>query len=123
MKVKDLIGKIGILNAYIEREGTNKTYYHDFVDVVIHLITYVDGEQLEKEVWSSNGEMIGNGCAGTAIFNEEDGCNYDPVPQKIKDYTVIRIDFDCVLDNSIRETSFGNKYRQKTCKLIINVKK
>ena len=39
MKVKDLIGKIGFLDAYIQNEGTNKSYYHDYVDVVIHLIT------------------------------------------------------------------------------------
>lgn len=123
MKVKDLIGKIGFLDAYIQNEGTNKSYYHDYVDVVIHLITEIDGEQFEKNIWSSNGDKIGNGCSGTAIFNEENGCNDDSVPQKIKEYNVINIDFECVLDNSISETSFGNKYRQKTCILKINVKK
>ena len=122
MKVKDLIGKIGFLDAYIESEGTNQSYYHDYVDVVIHLITEVDGEQFEKDVWSSNGGKFGNGCSGINIFNEEEGCYSDPVPKKIKNYTVINIDFLCVLDDSIGETSFGNEYRQKTCTLTINVK-
>jgi hypothetical protein len=129
MKVKDLIGKIGFLDAYIESEGTNQSYYHDYVDVVIHLITEVDGEQFEKDVWSSNGVKFGNQsswpklCIGTAIFNEEEGCNNRrEISDKIKNYEVINFDFVCVLDNSISSTSFGNKYRQKTCTLTINVK-
>ena len=79
-------------------------------------------EQFEKDVWSSNGGKIGNGCSGITIFNEEEGNYSDPVPKKIKDYTVINIDFKCVLDKSKGETSFGNEYRQKTCTLTINVK-
>jgi hypothetical protein len=122
MKVKDLIGKIGLLDAYIENEGTNKSWYHDYGDVVIHLITELDGEQFEKDVWSSNGFKIGNGCSGISIFNEEERCNSSPVPPKIKEYTVIKINFECTLHNSIGQTSFGNNYRQKYCKLKIDVK-
>ena len=123
MLVKDLIGKIGNFDAYIESEGTNQSYYHDYFDDVIHLITEVDGEQFEKDVWASNGgKRGGNLCVGIDYFNEVENCDYDPPSKKIKNYTVINFDFKCVLDKSISSTSFGNEYRQKTCTLTINVK-
>lgn len=132
MLVKDLIGKVGNFDAYIEEEGTNKSYYHDYAEVVIYSIKEIDGEQIKREIWSSDGVKFGNTmshphgqiCIGTDIFNEEAGCQSGSKSlDNIKNLEVVNFDFECVLDNSINETSFGNQYRQKTCVLKINVKK
>lgn len=129
MQVRDLIGKIGNFDAYVETEGTNESYYHDFHEVVIHLIKEVDGERFEKNVWQSNGAKLGqelgslHRCSGTSIFNDKNQCaKKNEIPDKIKDYEVASFDFRCVLEATIYRTQYGKAFRAKICTLIINVK-
>jgi hypothetical protein len=130
MKLKDLIGKLERYpNSFIATEGSNQTNYHDYYEVVIHLTKVIDGETFEKIIWESNGAKAGQQtsfplvCIGTDIFNHTSGCEKsNPISNNIKEYSVISIDFLCELSNKIEATSYGNKYRQKTCTYIIKVK-
>jgi hypothetical protein len=130
MKLKDLIGKLERYpNAFIYNEGNNQTNYHDYYEVEIQLTKIIDGENFDKIIWESNGVKAGDqrpyplACIGTDIFNHTDGCEKsNPISDTLKEYLVISIDFICELSDKIGVTSYGNKYRQKSCRYIIKVK-
>jgi hypothetical protein len=124
MKLKDLIGKVGNMDAFIKNEGSNKTWYHDYVEVRVHLVKEIDGVIFEKDVWESDGSNIGNPgtCRGVHVFNQECENSSSPNLEVYFNHEVINFDFECILEDKIAQTSYGNTFRKKVCTFIINIR-
>lgn len=126
MKVSDLVGMLGLPDAYLTNEGTNlspgRSPYHDQVNVFI--------KRKNKTLWSSTffsdysgrySMWVNLDIFNKALDNYPENYKELVVPEKLLQLKINKIESVCVLNDTEDSTSSGNLYRSKICSWLISV--